>query len=154
MLRMENSAYFVASCSKISSASGLFIRERLLQNPPKSPPAEHVIRERCDFLNPCGGVLQEPRDSIKFDREGKRQGSRKTISFSGNGVCEMIRPQNENMGYADRIHEEIEAAIAQEMRPFWNTPGRVHSLIGDNAVHSQTNASSKKPTSYFQLKLV
>jgi len=33
---------------------------RLLQNPPKSPPAEHVIRERCDFLNPCGGVLQEP----------------------------------------------------------------------------------------------
>ena len=33
---------------------------RLLQNPPKSPTAEHVIRERCDFLNPCGGVLQEP----------------------------------------------------------------------------------------------
>ena len=34
--------------------------KRLLQNPPKSSPAEHVIRERCDFLNPCGGVLQEP----------------------------------------------------------------------------------------------
>jgi len=27
MLRMENPAYFVASCSKISSASGLFIRD-------------------------------------------------------------------------------------------------------------------------------
>jgi len=118
MLRMENPAYFVASCSKISSASGLFIR-----------------------------------DSFKIDRRASGGGSRKTISFSGNGVCELIRPQNENTRYADRIHEEIEAAIAQEMRPFWNTPARVHSLIGDNAVHSQTNASSKKPTSYFQLKL-
>jgi len=118
MLRMENSAYFVASCGKISSASGLFIL-----------------------------------DSFKIDREGKRRGSRKTISFSGNGVCEMIRPQNENTGYADRIHEEMEAAIAQEMRPLWNTPARVRSLIGDNAVHSQTNASATKRTSYFQLKL-
>jgi len=43
----------------------------------------------------------------------------------------------------------MEAAIAQEMRPPWNTPARVHSLIGDNAVHSQTNASSKKQTSCF-----
>jgi hypothetical protein len=43
----------------------------------------------------------------------------------------------------------MEAAIEQEMRPLWNTPARVHSLIGDNAVHSQTNASTKKQTSCF-----
>ncbi|GDX12102.1 hypothetical protein LBMAG57_38740 [Verrucomicrobiota bacterium] len=51
------------------------------------------------------------------------------------------------------ITSEMEAAIAQEMRPLWNTPARVRSLIGDNAVHSQTNASATKRTSYFQLKL-
>ena len=61
----------------------------------------------------------------------------------------MIRPQNENTGYADRIHEETEAAIEQEIRPLWSTPARVHSLIGDNAVHSQTNASSKKTNVLF-----
>ena len=48
----------------------------------------------------------------------------------------------------------MEAAIEQEMHPLWNTPARVHSLIGDNAVHSQTNASAKKQTSGFQLELV
>ncbi len=48
----------------------------------------------------------------------------------------------------------MEAAIEQEMRPLWNTPARVHSLIGDNAVHSQTNVTSKKLTSGFQLELV
>ena len=58
---------------------------------------------------------------------------------------------------ANRVFEtllEMEAAIAQEMRPPWNTPARVHSLIGDNAVHLQTNASSKKQTSGFPLELV
>ena len=58
------------------------------------------------------------------------------------------------MATANRVFEtlpETEAAIAQEMRPLWNTPARVHSLIGDNAVHSQTNASSKTKTSGVQL---
>ena len=61
------------------------------------------------------------------------------------------------MATANRVFEtlpEMEAAIEQEMRPLWNTPARVHSLIGDNAVHSQTNASAKKQTSGFQLELV
>ena len=61
------------------------------------------------------------------------------------------------MATANRVFEtlpEMEAAIAQEMRPPWNTPASVHSLIGNNAVHLQTNASSKKQTSGFQLELV
>jgi transposase len=61
------------------------------------------------------------------------------------------------MATANRVFEtlpEMEAAIEQEMRPLWNTPARVHSLIGDNAVHSQTNVTSKKLTSGFQLELV
>ncbi len=58
------------------------------------------------------------------------------------------------MATANRVFEtlpEMEAAIEQEMRPLWNTPARVHSLIGENAVHSQTNASSKTKTSGVQL---
>jgi transposase len=61
------------------------------------------------------------------------------------------------MATANRVFEtlpEMEAAIEQEMRPLCNTPARVHSLIGDNAVHSQTNVTSKKLTSGFQLELV
>jgi len=56
---------------------------RLLQNPPKSPTAEHVIRERCDFLNPCGGVLQEPQIlNLKclLPRQSSRGGARAASS--------------------------------------------------------------------------
>ena len=101
-----------------------------------------------------------------LSRPAHRQRSEWGSASGSEGLCPAYSPELNpaehvgsmvKMATANRVFEtllEMEAAIAQEMRPLWNTPARVHSLIGDNAVHSQTNASSKKLTSGFPLELV
>ena len=101
-----------------------------------------------------------------LSRPAHRQRSEWGSASGSEGLCPAYSPELNpaehvgsmvKMATANRVFEtllEMEAAIAQEMRPLWNTPARVHSLIGDNAVHSQTNASSKKLMSGFPLELV
>ena len=105
----------------------------------------------------CRNLLSRPAHRKRSER-GSASGSE--------GLCPAYSPELNpaehvgsmlKMATSNRVFEtlpEMEAAIAQEMRPPWNTPASVHSLIGDNAVHLQTNASSKKQTSGFQLELV
>ena len=101
-----------------------------------------------------------------LSRPAHRKRSEWRSASGSEGLCPAYSPELNpaehvgsmlKMATSNRVFEtlpETEAAIAQEMRPLWNTPARVHSLIGDNAVHSQTNASAKKQTSGFQLELV
>ena len=67
-------------------------------------------------------------------------------------VGSLLRTATANRVFATLAEQE--AAIEREMRPLWTDPARVHALIGDNAVHTQVNASSKNKASGFQLDLV
>ena len=98
-----------------------------------------------------------------LSRPAHRKRSERGSASGSEGLCPAYSPELNpaehvgsmlKMATSNRVFEtlpEMEAAIAQEMRLLWNTPARVRSLIGDNAVHSQTNASSKTKTSGVQL---
>lgn len=67
-------------------------------------------------------------------------------------VGQLLRTATANRVFGNLA--EMERVIEKEMAPLWTDAARVRSLVGDNAVHTQVNASSKNRTSFFQLRVV
>lgn len=106
------------------------------------PEAQHIIiADQAGFHLPPGHALLPPGVSVvplpPYSPELN----------PAEHVGQLLRTATANRVFATL--PDMERAIEKEMAPLWTEPARVRSLVGDNAVHAQVNASSKNITSCF-----